>query len=100
MAQARRLRRRSCFLPPRHTSLRGRYWLWMADWVSANALLLPRAFLYCPSSVCVRPSNMNRFVGRAVLFLAVVLGAGLCEAQSVPEDGGHELQIWTGGGYT
>jgi hypothetical protein len=40
-------------------------------------------------------------------FLPVLLAAGLCSvlampasrAQSGPEDGGHEVQIWTGGGH-
>jgi lipid A 3-O-deacylase len=34
------------------------------------------------------------------LLAGVVLGAPWGMAQSGPEDGGHEIQAWTGGGYT
>ena len=45
--------------------------------------------------------NMNRHVVRVVLFfLGAVMGATFSAAQSGPEDGGHEVQVWSGGGYT
>ncbi len=34
----------------------------------------------------------------ATLFLAVLLGAPIAAAQDRPEEGGHELEVWTGGG--
>jgi hypothetical protein len=35
----------------------------------------------------------------AVVFLSVILLAPAARAQSGPEGGGHDLQIWTGGGH-
>ena len=37
---------------------------------------------------------------RRVLAAAVLLAAPLVLAQTRPEDGGRELQVWTGGGYS
>jgi len=45
---------------------------------------------------------MNRIKIGGIIF-AVVVMLGLASevwAQSGPEDGGHEVQVWTGGGYT
>ena len=35
----------------------------------------------------------------ALLLFVVSLGVPLSRGQAGPEDGGHELQIWTGGGH-
>ena len=37
---------------------------------------------------------------RRVLAVAVLLAAPVVLAQTRPEDGGRELQVWTGGGYS
>jgi Lipid A 3-O-deacylase (PagL) len=34
------------------------------------------------------------------LSVAIVLLSSVCWAQQGPEGGGHEIQVWTGGGYT
>jgi lipid A 3-O-deacylase len=39
----------------------------------------------------------GREIGLAILFLAC---GALCCAQTKPEDGGHEIQLWTAGGYS
>jgi lipid A 3-O-deacylase len=33
-------------------------------------------------------------------FIAIVFLSSMCWAQQGPEGGGHEVQVWTGGGYT
>jgi len=47
---------------------------------------------------------MTSLLGRIHFFLLLGLGALLftsqAKAQSMPEEGGRELQFWTGGGYT
>jgi hypothetical protein len=52
--------------------------------------------------LCVRAKVMNRIkIGGMIFAVVVMLGlASEMRAQSGPEDGGHEVQVWTGGGYT
>lgn len=42
--------------------------------------------------------NMRATALRAFLFFVVCFSLNLVHAQGRPEDGGHELQVWTGGG--
>ncbi len=39
-------------------------------------------------------------VVRFLLACGVLASAALCRAQQGPEDGGHEIQFWTGGGHS
>src|SRR5208283_803927 len=49
------------------------------------------------------PMLMTRSIRRAVsfsatLFVTLLLAVSLAVAQDSPEQGGHELEVWTGGG--
>jgi hypothetical protein len=37
---------------------------------------------------------------KKVLLANLIFGVGLAMAQARPEDGGHEIQVWTGGGHS
>jgi hypothetical protein len=41
----------------------------------------------------------SRFLTFLAICLTMVLAASLAAAQDRPEEGGHELQVWTGGGH-
>src|ERR1700690_3580108 len=44
---------------------------------------------------------MTRSIGRgSVVFLMLLAAVSFARAQDRPEDGGRELQVWTGGGHT
>src|SRR6266481_8660911 len=43
---------------------------------------------------------MHRQVVRVIIFFGLALSPAMSGAQSGPENGGHEFQGWTGGGYT
>ncbi len=44
--------------------------------------------------------GVRRVSLQCFLLLCLVMCASLSWAQQGPEDGGHEIQLWTGGGYT
>lgn len=44
--------------------------------------------------------NGNKLLKRIVLAALAPVLAAAAWAQQGPEDGGHEVQVWTGGGYT
>jgi hypothetical protein len=65
--------------------------------------LSPRSpFLYRDPSAS-RPTHLRRdIIMRSSLFIcfALLVGSSACFAQVGPEQGGHELQIWAGGGHS
>jgi len=46
------------------------------------------------------PANKLWKSALAIGLLALVCGPALCAQEARPEEGGHEVQIWTGGGWT
>src|SRR5262249_7872729 len=117
MAQARRLLRPCCSLPPHRTSLPARSSLWMEDWgwdrearsrTSADSravapshsalpgrLSVTACFLYGDASIMnIRGMGHSRrsYLLAVILIVGVVVLSSMCLAQQGPEDGGHEIQ--------
>src|SRR5260370_7839117 len=76
-------RKRSCSLPPRPTSSRDKFYSWMAA-LAYN----PRALLH----------NLQMKALVLVPLAALFCGTGF--AQSGPEQGATEIQVWTAGGHS
>src|SRR3954447_13522980 len=43
---------------------------------------------------------MRTLIGIVLVFVVLMFGASLSWGQARVEDGGHEIQLWTGGGYS
>ena len=85
----------------RLTLLLGRLWRWTAGWDCRSVDRTRRAescWLSCSSLSCMLRTSVLICMDKRLIAVALLLVSSVAWAQNRPEDGGHEIQVWAGGG--